>query len=383
MARIRVNPEALSQSAVEISSIARNIQKLGEDLWHISNSAPSYQGQFRSKMRSIGNNALARAKSESAYTNNLSVSLSRKMSAFHSADTARISDFTKITSIPLIGDPMRLALLAAISAFPFALIQRYLILGQLNFGTLWNPTKVYAAETTDFEDSLESENNSIFGFLGIAWGWITGVVGNIFGKKGDILEDGISTEVGDKLTQPEDDGEDSDSISDQPDRSLEEIALRQLDYTDTMGDNGLTIADAGCLITCIAIVSRYYGADVTSQDVNNYIKENGGYVAGSSNLPGWGVAENFINSVTGESVNYEVISNDNVAETIENGEPVIIHVKNYYHDQDQTEDGHWVVAVGIDSNGDYICLDAATGQERIYPKNRLHTGSNNKLFKVN
>jgi hypothetical protein len=142
---------------------------------------------------------------------------------------------------------------------------------------------------------------------------------------------------------------------------------------EIMGDNGKTIDEAGCLITSVAMIARFHGADVTPADVNAYMKSHGGYVKGTSNMY-WGSAEAYLESVLGKDFTYKGISGSNVSNTINSGSPVLLHV------QGSTSDGHWVLATGVDSAGNYIVYESGTGKQSTYSPSQLHTKNDHKSY---
>jgi len=354
MTLIRVNPDSLKQSAETLKSLSGMMLKASDCFWGSANNAPSYEGQFGLLVHAIGLTALVQAKKNASQLNTFSGSLFTRASAFQSADSAGVMGLKKGGILPwMFIDGAFLAYLSMLSGLSAASILRLIGLGMLGAG-----------------------NNRYGNPVNGVFGWISGVWNDFFGKNKE-------TE-----TYIEETGEILQGISDQNIQPLsyKNILLRQGDYNDVMGDNGHTIAQSGCLITCIAMIARYYGAsEVTPRDVNNYIKnpEIGGYAKGTSNFPGWGLGEKFIENETGKSITYKPVSNSTVTETLKAGKPMVIHVKNYYHDKPETADGHWVVAVGINEKGDYVCLDAATGKERIYPNDRLHSKSNSLVYEEN
>jgi len=142
---------------------------------------------------------------------------------------------------------------------------------------------------------------------------------------------------------------------------------------ETMGKPGHTIDNKGCLITSVAMIARSKGSEVTPLDVNNYMKNNGGYVPNSSNMY-WGSAENYLESVSGINVTSKVIPSNELNTFLENGNPAIIHVAG------NTSDGHWVVATGINSQGEYIVYESATGKGSTYNNTQLLSGHRAFIF---
>lgn len=90
MAEIRVDPAALKSNAKQIMIVSSAVQKAGDLAWRSASGAPSYDGQFGPKVRALGQAALTRAKKQSASTNLLSGSLSKRAKAFEAADAAAV-----------------------------------------------------------------------------------------------------------------------------------------------------------------------------------------------------------------------------------------------------------------------------------------------------
>jgi hypothetical protein len=149
---------------------------------------------------------------------------------------------------------------------------------------------------------------------------------------------------------------------------------------DSMGVEGHYIKDLGCLITCVAMIGRLHGEDVTPKDINDYLKKINGYVAGTSYLK-WDSAEKWLESISGKSYSYQEISSSKVSEMVESGDPVIIHVRVPYNDNNGG-DGHWVLAHSYDkSTNTFKVYESGTGKESTYSANDLMAG--HKVFSSN
>ena len=162
----------------------------------------------------------------------------------------------------------------------------------------------------------------------------------------------------------------SDSSTQDKFTPVEPIGLDQDDPRwgrETMGKNGNTIDESGCLITSVAMIARHNGADVTPSDVNSYMQTHGGYVDGTSNMY-WGSAEKYLESTLGIDMSYKGVSSSDVASVVSSGDPVIIHVKG------SSSDGHWVVATSVDPNGNFVVYESGTGKQSTYRPNQLLSG---------
>ncbi len=134
------------------------------------------------------------------------------------------------------------------------------------------------------------------------------------------------------------------------------IGLNQNNYTDVMGDNGMTIKQVGCLITDVAMIGRFLGKDISTVDVNTYLRDHGGYAPNSSNLY-WGKAADYLNSIAGTHGSFTDVSTANVNDALSSGNPVIIHIPS------TTSDGHWVLAVPGGDGSSIVAYDPFTGKQ--------------------
>jgi len=142
---------------------------------------------------------------------------------------------------------------------------------------------------------------------------------------------------------------------------------------EVMGDNGCTLKTHGCLVTSIAMIARSQGVDVTPADVNAYLKSHSGYVEGTS-LMKFDVAEKYLESVIGKDFTYKNIAGSDLTNTLNSGTPVLLHVKG------NTTDGHWVLATGVDSAGNYLVFESGTGKQSTYSHSQLHEQNNHRAF---
>lgn len=142
---------------------------------------------------------------------------------------------------------------------------------------------------------------------------------------------------------------------------------------EVMGDNGCTLKTHGCLVTSIAMIARSQGVDVTPADVNAFLKSHGGYVKGTSYMD-FNVAKEYLESVLNKDLIYKDIVGSDITNTLNSGTPVLLHVKG------NTADGHWVLATGIDSKGNYLVFDSGTGKQSTYSPSQLHEQNNHRAF---
>ena len=227
----------------------------------------------------------------------------------------------------------------------------------------------------------------IGGGIGAIGGWIGGILPDWPWKPPDWWPF-KQKPTGNVDSGTENDNENTDSPSENDQGENQEVIPKDvnkpaipigLDQDDprwgneVMGDNGDTIDESGCLITSIAMIARSHGADVTPADVNAYMKTHGGYQEGTSYMY-WGSAEKYLESVIGKDFTYKGIVGSDITNTLNSGAPVLLHVKG------NTSDGHWVLATGVDSAGNYLVIDSGTGKQSTYSPSQLHEQNNHRAF---
>lgn len=151
---------------------------------------------------------------------------------------------------------------------------------------------------------------------------------------------------------------------------ISDIALNQWDkrWANIKMNNatGETLRKYGCLMTVISMIARANGKDVTPVDVDKWIEKHGGYPAGGSYMSG-SAQTGFLNDVLGKNGKMSTIYTENstqhglpnVRKSLESGTPVILHIDSSIN----PKDGHFVLAVGMDSKGNYICADPNGGKQ--------------------
>lgn len=151
---------------------------------------------------------------------------------------------------------------------------------------------------------------------------------------------------------------------------ISDIVLNQWDkrWANIKMNNatGETLRNYGCLMTVISMIARANGKDVTPVDVDKWIESHGGYPAGGSYMSG-NAQTGFLNDVLGKDGKMSTIYTENstqhglpnVRKSLEAGTPVILHIDSSIN----PKDGHFVLAVGIDSKGNYICADPNGGKQ--------------------
>lgn len=170
MTNIRVDPAGLRAAAKELQTNASNLRSLGEAVRRAAGSAPSYDGQFGPKARSLAEQAAARLSADASRLEELSQSLVERAAAFESADMASAAAFASISA----GLP---ALSVRVPSFmpeiPTWLWE--LMIGMVPFGDLYDIGKELLKLV------LEGETDELvllLAFLGLLAdsGWLDGVV---------------------------------------------------------------------------------------------------------------------------------------------------------------------------------------------------------------
>ena len=88
MTNIRVDPAGLRAAAKDLLSNASNLRNLAEAVQRTAANAPSYDGQFGPKVRSLADQASAKLSADASRLEELSQSLVERAAAFESADAA-------------------------------------------------------------------------------------------------------------------------------------------------------------------------------------------------------------------------------------------------------------------------------------------------------
>ncbi len=190
-------------------------------------------------------------------------------------------------------------------------------------------------------------------------------------SSGGKKEEGDKDESGAKTPSTTTPGE-TDSGNKVP---VEPVGLDQDDPRwgdEVMGKNGRTIDNAGCLITSVAMMARLKGADVNPADVNNYMRSHGGYDGNTSNMY-WGSGEKYLESALGVDVTHKTVQSTSLEKILSAGNPVMLHVGS-------GDDGHWVLATGIDSKGNYIVYESSTGKQSSYSPSQLHKDNDHHAY---
>jgi len=151
---------------------------------------------------------------------------------------------------------------------------------------------------------------------------------------------------------------------------LKDIILNQWDkrWANLKMNNATshTLRNYGCLMTVVSMIARANGVDATPEMVDTWIEAHGGYPAGASTMSINQQAA-FLNDVLGKKGGMSKIYSDNstqhgmpnINHNIDAGNPVILHIDS----KTNPADGHFVLAIGVDAKGNYICADPNGGKQ--------------------
>lgn len=130
----------------------------------------------------------------------------------------------------------------------------------------------------------------------------------------------------------------------------------------TLGTSG-TIKLYGCALICVTETCNYYGHKVTPLEVNELLKQNGGYVADPKtpkelNLMNWTAVSKFFPDITfDKKIDCKTVPAplDVIDSYLLAGKPVIAFVD--YNPLTPEPEQHFVLIIGKDEQGEYICND--------------------------
>ena len=126
------------------------------------------------------------------------------------------------------------------------------------------------------------------------------------------------------------------------------------------------IYNFGCLITCLAMILKYYGKDETPATINEKLKGVEGFPPGSGDYK-WGFITKIFNDVSEKLVNTpDLLTDAQIAEiktAIDNGFPVMIQLD--YNPKTVANETHYVVVTAYNpqDENDFTIADPLTGNE--------------------
>lgn len=134
-------------------------------------------------------------------------------------------------------------------------------------------------------------------------------------------------------------------------------------------DSKYTIGNYGCLITCLAMVSSYYGEENTPLEINDKLKAKNGFV--SDGLYIWNAIEKILdikeNSFVTPTLLTDIQMND-IKTQIDNGYPVMLCIDAV--PSTSALDMHFVLATAYNPSdeNDFTIVDPWDGQEKSLKK---------------
>lgn len=140
------------------------------------------------------------------------------------------------------------------------------------------------------------------------------------------------------------------------------IALGQKNYPKLIMNNktGELFSEYGCLMTTIAMIARLFGAEnIDPTDIDKWMDVRNGYKNGS-NFPE-ALRKEYLNDVLGRNGSIIDINKGDLKENLEAGVPIILWI-DY---PASPNGGHYVLAIGLDENNNYICINSYNGEQMI------------------
>ncbi|HEX2956529.1 MAG TPA: C39 family peptidase [Chitinispirillaceae bacterium] len=128
---------------------------------------------------------------------------------------------------------------------------------------------------------------------------------------------------------------------------------------------GEDINHYGCLLTVLAMLCRANGVDMNPARIDAWNDKHGGYQSGSNMT--YAAQIEFLSETLGRDINRSEIYTrnstqhglPNIRKQLDSGVPVVLHIDS----KSNPTDGHFVLAVGIDAKGNYICADPTGGKQ--------------------
>lgn len=155
---------------------------------------------------------------------------------------------------------------------------------------------------------------------------------------------------------------------DEPDEQEESMILNVPQYSQQdelwrkkyLGNSTTTIGNYGCLLTCAAMLCKFYGKDTDPARLNDLMKANGGF---NGNLFVWAGLEKVYPDIVIDWSNYincELVPApmDKIDAVLAKGYPVIVKVD--YNPATLPVNEHWVLIVGKEGSS-YIINDPIDG----------------------
>lgn len=127
-----------------------------------------------------------------------------------------------------------------------------------------------------------------------------------------------------------------------------------------------TIGQYGCLLTCMSMLASYYGHNINPAEMDNWLKNNSGYVQGNlyrndafaREFPDCGYKDPIF------CTNYTAPL-DKINAELKAGRPVVVMV-DFDHDPNDGIQTHFVLIVGLNDDGVYIINDPWYGDQVFF-----------------
>jgi len=132
------------------------------------------------------------------------------------------------------------------------------------------------------------------------------------------------------------------------------------------------IANYGCLLACFSIACCYYGFETNPLDLNDNLKDVGGFTNGGDYI--WSSIKKVTDKLSdvlirvGDVYPVSDMQLEQIKDALDQGMPVILHID--YDPKDCDDDMHWVLAVGYNPNddNDFTIADPVDGQLKSLKK---------------
>ena len=127
-----------------------------------------------------------------------------------------------------------------------------------------------------------------------------------------------------------------------------------------LGTSDTTIGWNGCLITCHAMIAKYFGKDTDPARFNTWLTANNGYWKG--NLYVWNSLHRLYPELdinVWEDCMFKPAPLSQIDACLARGEPVIVHVD--FYPNTNPIDEHYVLLIGKLADEDYVMIDSWDG----------------------
>ena len=179
MANIKVDPDYLRNTSKSLKELSWAMAHLADDISRVGSSAPSYEGQFRSRVFALSSSANSNLTGMVANLEVYASHLNKTAARFEQADNSYSGSLSW-------SDLLRILREGGLKGFFNALNNQRLLemTGLLGLGALflppmpWNPTPVYGSDGSAFSQNLRG----IQVIIGKIGNWFNRMWGNLFSK---------------------------------------------------------------------------------------------------------------------------------------------------------------------------------------------------------